>query len=102
MTAIGNRSCPIDLTGNASRVHGPRDRRAATLDEMQEVFVDHAGFSAVHALNLSGHFGMTTLVGPLTVAAALLGAYWQWIAVPERRWLYASPLNPTLMLWIEK
>ena len=102
LTAIGNRRCPVDLTGNASRLHGPSCDSLVTLREMERIFVGAAGFAAVQPLTLAGHFGMSRARGLLAPAAWLMAAHWRWVAVPERRWLYASPLNPVLMLWIQK
>jgi hypothetical protein len=101
LTAIGNRWCPIDFTGNAPRLHGPFHESVVTLAEMEEIF-SGAGFSTIHPLTLSGHFEMGRAPNAFALAARALKAYWRSVAIPERRWLYASPLNPTLMLWIEK
>jgi len=102
LTAIGNRLSPIDFTHNAARVHGPSVPSLVTLQEMEEVFIDGAGFSAVDPLPLTGHFGMSTVAGPRRMLTTLLELHWRWLAVPERRWAYAGPLNPVLMLWIQK
>ena len=101
LTTIGNRLCPVDFTKNAATVHSPLSESLVTLTEMERVF-EWAGFSAVRPLSLHGHFEMGTASGLLELPAAALKAYWRWGATPARRWLYASPLNPTLMLWIEK
>ena len=53
-------------------------------------------------LPLTGHFGMSTVAGPRRMLTTLLELHWRWLAVPERRWAYAGPLNPVLMLWIQK
>jgi hypothetical protein len=102
LTAIGNYRCPVDLTRNASLIHGPKCASLVTLREMQEIFVDRGGFSSVQPLSPAGHFSWRRLRGPGMAVARWLEYFWREIAVPHRRWLYASPLNPVLMLWIEK
>jgi hypothetical protein len=101
LTAIGNRRCPVDFTGNAPRLHRSTVPTLATLPELEGVFVAGAGFAAVHPLSLTGHFGMSTLTGAQRIAGTLLEWHWRTLAVPERRWVYASAINPTLMVWVD-
>ena len=102
LTTIGNRRCPIDFTGNANRLHGLHCKFVLTFEEMAQIFIQESGFSEICPLNISNHFAMNAVRGPAKMFAWSLKSYWKWIAIPEHRWLYASCLNPVLILWIER
>jgi len=102
LTVIGNRRCLVDLTGNASLLHGRRCASLTTLEEMEEFFVGKERFSNLRLLQVAGHFSWSRARGPLCLPAWLLERFWRHLAVPERRWLYAGPLNPVLALWLQR
>jgi SAM-dependent methyltransferase len=101
LTAVGNRRCPVDLTGNAPRLHGPASPTLVTLAEAEELF-GRAGFRRVRPLSVAGHFGFRRLRGPARLVGSALDAYWRSCATPGRRRWYTGVLNPVLMLWVER
>ncbi len=102
LLTIGNRGCPVDLSGNAPPLHGPWHPALVTLGEMERIFVHEGGFAALAPLSLAGHFSGASLSGAKRIVARCLNRYLQWSSVPGRRYIYAGPLNPMLSLWIER
>jgi hypothetical protein len=102
LVLVGNRWCPLDLSRNGPLLHGPWTRTALSYGQCVALFVGEAGFAAARPLGLSGHFGWASLPRVLRPLGWLLDRHWQWLATPDRRWLYAGPLNPALLLWLTK
>lgn len=100
LLGIGNRICPLDISGNAARLHSPSSPTLLTLREAEGVFVSEAGYTAVQLINLQGNFGWTKATGLSRIIAVLLETYWRYVVTAKRRWLYQSPFNPYLLLWI--
>ena len=98
---VGNRVAPVDLTGNAPLLHGPRDRRLITLAEAEALFVGSGAFARVRPASPAGYQGWARL-GALRPLGRLADALWDRVLTPDRRWLYASPFNPSLVLWIDR
>lgn len=80
--------CPLDLNRD-----GPRSITIAHLA---------AAFGGVHLLPVRGHFGWTSGSAARKLVGALLDRYWDWIARPDRPRLYASALNPIMLVWAAK
>lgn len=102
LLAMGNRASPVDLTGNGPWLHGTRARHCLSLPEARAILVRAAGFESLVPLSASGHFGWNRLPQWLQPLGQVLDAYWRFVATPNRLWLYSSPLNPTLVLWLNK
>ena len=102
LLALGNRACPVDLTRNGALLHGASARHCLTLREACNIMVDEAGFRTAGLLNVHGHFGWGSLSAMIRPLGRILDAHWRYFATPARKWLYASPLNPTLILWFNK
>ncbi len=102
LLAVGNRLCPLDLTRNGKVFHGPEAPRCVSLGEISNILIDEAGFSSVELQNVNGHFGWGSVPGAARHVGSLLDFYWRYFATPSRKWLYASPFNPTLLLWFNK
>ena len=101
LLAAGNRACPVDLTRNGPVVHGRSARSCLSLDEFEDLF-RQAGFDAVEPLGVAGHFGWGSLHPLVRPLGSVLDAYWRAVVTPSRRWLYAGPLNPALLVWLTK
>ncbi|MCL4687796.1 MAG: hypothetical protein KJ007_04445 [Burkholderiales bacterium] len=102
LNGIGNRLCPVDLSGNAPLLHGPGCAALATLAELEATFSPAAGFRRVTLLGAAGHFGWHRLRGPARIARFPLEGWWRLLEATDLRWLRAGPLNPLLMAWIER
>ncbi len=102
LLVFGNRLCPFDLTRNGPLLHAPGARYCLSVNEARKTLIDESGFSSFRTLSVCGHYGWNQLPAWLRWAGKLLDAYWRWIASPARGWLYFSPLNPTLVLWLNK
>jgi SAM-dependent methyltransferase len=102
LLAIGNRLCPVDLTRNGGMFHGAGADYCLSLKEMRGILMGEAGFANVGLLNVNGHFGWGSLPSIIRPLGRILDAHWRYLAIPSREWIYASPLNPTLLLWINK
>ena len=102
LLVFGNRRCPIDLTRNGPLIHGPTSRSTLQFSEASEILIEQAGFSSMVPQNVAGHFGWGSIPSLARPFGKILDAYWRVIGTPERRWLYTSLLNPTLILWLNK
>lgn len=102
LLVLGNRTCPVDLTRNGPLVHGPHAQRTLSFQEARDVLVRNAGFTSVAPQSIFRHFGWGSLPASARWLGGALDAYWRLIVTPERLWLYTSPLNPTLILWLNK
>lgn len=102
LLVVGNRRSPVDLTGNASRLHGWDCSSLPSLRDVEAAFVGEGRFSAMHPMPIAGHFGWRRLGAAARPVGTLLETYFKLVANPRRRWLYGSPLNPVLILWLEK
>ncbi len=102
LATFGNRHCPIDLSGNSSLLHGPASPSLLSIREAKNLFLDQSGFSSAQSINLYGHFGWSKVSGIGTIVAKTLDIFWRWCATPQHPWLYASPVNPCFMLWINR
>jgi SAM-dependent methyltransferase len=102
LLAMGNRSSPLDLTGNGPLLHGTRARHCLSVQEARAILVRAAGFESLVPLSVSGHFGWNRLPRLLQPLGQILDVYWRFVATPNRLWLYSSPLNPTLLLWLNR
>lgn len=98
LLAVGNRYCPVDLTNNGRLFHGPWSRRCLSLQEARNILVREAGFVSVVPISVHQHFGWSSLPAAFRSLGKIMDAYWRIVATPSRSWLYASPLNPTLLL----
>lgn len=96
--AVGNRHCPVDLTRNGPFLHGPWSGRCLSLHEARDILVREAGFEAVIPISVHHHFGWGSLPAAFRSLGMILDAHWRTVATPSRSWVYASPLNPTLLL----
>ncbi len=101
LVSVGNRYCPVDLQDRKAFLHGPHHPARTGLHEMESAF-EVAGLPVVQRLGVKGHFRWGRVPRPLQGLASLFNAYLEWASDPGRRWVYASPLNPVLMLWIAK
>ncbi len=99
---LGNRLCPLNLSGGRLAIHGPWARTLLGFAQAEALFVGPGRFSSMRRLNVAGHFGWSRLRGPGRLAGRVLDAFWTRLATPERSWLYDSPLNPVGVFWIEK
>lgn len=97
----GNRRCPVDLSGAAPLLRGPRCTALLDYDEVLRTLAD-AGSSKVEPLNLAGIFGWRQIPAPLRGLASLAERYVQWASPPERVARYAGSLNPMIALWAER
>jgi SAM-dependent methyltransferase len=102
LLAMGNRLCPVDFTRNGPLLHGLSARSCLSYFEAYDLLVREAAFKNVTPLNVAGHFGWGRLPPVLSPVGKLINAYWRWLVTPSRTWLYTSPLNPTLLLWVNK
>jgi SAM-dependent methyltransferase len=102
LATTGNRYCPVDLTGNVSTLHLPGNTALTTCNEMERIFVTGAGFTSLKLQGVAGHFAWTTVPRALKFIPRLLEAFWRRVAVPDRRWIYGGPVNPTLVLLVRK
>jgi len=102
LLALGNRACPLDLTRNGALLHAAAGPHCLTLRETCDIMIDEAGFKTVGLLGVNGHFGWGSLSAIIRPIGSILDAHWRYLATPSRKWLYASPLNPTLLLWFNK
>jgi SAM-dependent methyltransferase len=102
LLTLGNRWCPIDLTRRPPVLHQPWSHDMVSLTEMERLFVGECGFSRLRLLSLAEHFGWSSLSGIKKLLAPWLERYLLWSAMPDRRWRYASPLNPIFSLWFER
>jgi len=102
LLALGNRFCPLDLSRNGGLIHGPRATTCLSLSEANEILVKQARFTALVPLQVAGHFGWNSLPAPIRPLGRVLDFFWRHVTTPSRRWLYGSPLNPTLLLWLNK
>ena len=98
----GNRHCPLDLTRNGPLLHSPGAQQGLSSREVGTILVKEGGFANVRPLSVCGHFGWNRLNGSQRWVGRVLDAYWHRLATPSRKWLYFSPLNPTLVLWLVK
>ena len=102
LLAMGNRACPVDLTRNGPRFHGPGAPSCLSLREAREILLEQAGFATLEPLGAYGHFGWGSLPGVFRPFGKVLDAYWRLLMSPSLKGLYGSPLNPTLLLWLNK
>lgn len=102
LVCTGNRRCPLDLTRNASLLHGRDTPALMDLAEATHAFLNSGAFHIVEPVCVAGHLGWSRLPSPLRPLSGLVEGYWRYVATPERRWLYASALNPILMIWAER
>lgn len=100
LVVTGNRRCPLDLTGNAARLHGPGIHCLPTMATLQRDFVDGGPFSSLEPLPVNGHFGSTGGGVVSSLIRGLLAWNWRHLANPRHPRAYAGPLNPTLVVWI--
>lgn len=99
LLSIANRFCPGDLLNRDSRMHGPWHPHTASLSQMEDAF---SGLPVrIRRLNIEGHFRWSRLPRAIAPIGRLLSFYLGLCSSSNHRWLYASPLNPVLMLWIE-
>jgi SAM-dependent methyltransferase len=99
LLTCANRYSPIDLL--TKRLHWFSDSESAGLHELERLFAD-CSFRAVMPINLAGHFEWRSFPGKLAWIGKAMERYITWITAPERRFFYASPLNPVIALWLEK
>lgn len=102
LVVTGNRRCPLDLTGNAALLHGPRVATLPTMASLHRDFVADGPFSSLHPFPVRGHFGSTGSGVLMRVLRGLLDWNWRHFAVPRHPRTYAGPFNPTLVVWICK
>ena len=102
LLVFGNRHSTIDLSRNGPLLHGPSAGECLSSGDAHRIFVDKARFTAIQFLPVSGHFGWNRLPRLLRPLGLFADLYWRHLATPARRWLYASSLNPVLILWIKK
>jgi len=103
LLSIGNRRCPVDLSGNApARLHGCRCASLMTLRELEQLFLGECGFAMLEPLSLANQFGWSRLSRlPRWVTAGLEG-YLRVVSMPGRPWLYGSVISPLLCCWIRR
>jgi SAM-dependent methyltransferase len=92
LLSMGNRRCPVDLS------HAPGSK--ASLRDLEEAFSD--SWSHVSRLNADGYFGFSRIPKLARPWLSLVKPYLRWASAPHRRWLYASPLNSVLILWVAR
>jgi hypothetical protein len=102
LLALGNRMCPLDLSRNGPLLHGPGSKMCLTLSEAEELFIKQAGFTSLVPVAVHGHFGWQSIPAVLRPMGHLLDFAWRTVLTPTNRSLYASPFNPTLLLWLNK
>jgi hypothetical protein len=102
LLTMGNRRCPVDLSGNAAPLHSPWAASLLSLVEAQQLFVATCGFRSVEPLSLEDQHAGSTLGGAKRAIRKGLFAYLRWVSDPGHQGRYASPLNPMLALWIAK
>jgi len=103
LLSIGNRRCPLDLSGNApSRLHGWKCRRLVTLRELERLFVEQCGFASLECLSVAGMFGGNRLRRLPRWVGTTIEGYLRQVSAPRRRWLYGSFLSPMLCVWIRR
>jgi SAM-dependent methyltransferase len=99
---VGNRIAPVDLSGNAPLLHGPGAAGLMTLAEAEHAFVAAGPFARLTPLSAAGYQGWSRLPRAARPLGAAMDALWRHVLTPGRRRLYASALNPSLVLWIER
>ena len=97
LLSVGNRWCPLDLQSRDALVHGPWHAQKASLGQMEAAFAA-ARIARIERLSLDRQFGWSRARGPLRLAVGAVSAYLHCVSAPGWRTLYASPLNPVLML----
>jgi hypothetical protein len=102
LAVVGNRRCPLDLTGNARKLHGPGTTTLVTVNSLTKNFVSSGSFSSIRSLSVNGHFSSTGANGSMNIIRSMLEWHWRHFAKPQRRWAYASFLNPVLAVWIQR
>lgn len=102
LLVVGNQWSPVDLTRNGPLLHAPGSHNCLSLRSAEGLFLRQAGFTSIAALAVQEHFGWGSLPGFVRPFGRLLDLHWRFLATPARRWLYSSPLNPTLILWLNK
>ena len=102
LATFGNRLCPLDISGNTSILHGPRDAALLTLREAKGLLLEDTQFSAVDSVNVYGHFGWSKVGAAGRIVATGLDVFWRTLATPRNEWIYGSPLNPCFMLWVTR
>lgn len=99
LLSVANRYCPADLLHRESRIHGPWHGHTASLAQIERAF--SALPVRIRRLNIRSHFRWSRLPRAIAPVGALLSSYLGLSSSVNHRWLYASPLNPVLMLWVE-
>lgn len=99
---VGNRRCPLDLSGATPRFHLWMDPAAASLTELRSIFLRDGQFASLSPLSLNGMFGWSSRWAALSLVTRCVAGYLNWSSRPSFPRLYASPLNPLLSVWIQK
>lgn len=102
LLVFGNKSCPVDLTKNGPLIHGFRSQMTLSFEEAFGILGQQGAFSSIVPQSIAGHFGWGSIPSWARPFGAILDAYWRFVITPDRRWLYTSLLNPTLILWLNK
>ncbi|MBM3784996.1 MAG: class I SAM-dependent methyltransferase [Acidobacteria bacterium] len=100
LLSASNRWCPADLVDRRLSVPGAGRPAKLSLVEIERAFeglpVD------IERLPIAGHFRWGRLPGPLRGLAPLLNSYLAACGSPGNRFVYSSPMNPLLMLWVSR
>jgi hypothetical protein len=98
LLSVSNRWCPVDLIDKRLRAPGSGQPGRLSLDDIEQAF-DGLGVT-VELRNVQGHFRWGRLPALLQWLGPLLNLWLGLTSIPRLRWLYVSPLNPMLMLWV--
>lgn len=101
LLCIGNRYCPVDIHSREALLHGPWHPEKMSLAEVEAAFAPAAP-ARIERLSLDGQFGWARARGPLRLAVGLAARALHVVSDPRRRAIYASPLNPVLMLCLTR
>ncbi len=103
LLTLGNRLCPVDLSGNApSLLHGWGCEQLVTFREMEQLFLNECGFSSLEPLSLAHMFSWNRLARVPRFVVSGVDGYLRLISGSGRRWLYAGFLSPMFCLWIRR
>lgn len=98
LLSLSNRWCPLDLIDKRLRAPGSGQPGRLSLGDVERAF-DGLG-ATIELRSVRGHFRWGRLPKLLRWLGPLLNLWLGLTSIPAVRLLYASPLNPVLMLWV--
>lgn len=102
VVVVGNRLCPLDLSRNGPLLHGRSSASCLSLLDVEDIFITKAKFLCIQPLSVCQHFGWNSISRLIRPLGTGLDLYWRWVATPQRKSVYFSGLNPTLILRLKK